>query len=60
MEPLINNAKNLKTVRITAKYQMIVKALQQANFNKTKAAIILNIDRKTLYNIMEQYKMLTI
>ncbi|WP_262890322.1 helix-turn-helix domain-containing protein [Pedobacter ghigonis] len=28
----------------------IITVLKQVNFNKTKAAKILNIDRKTLYN----------
>lgn len=33
----------------------ICKALEQANGNKTKAAILLQIDRKTLYNKLHQY-----
>jgi len=29
--------------------------LQKAKYNKSKAAQMLNIDRKTLYNKMEKY-----
>ena len=35
--------------------QMIIDTLQQVKFNKSKAAKLLNIDRKTLYNKMEKY-----
>ncbi|MEO6230656.1 MAG: sigma-54 dependent transcriptional regulator [Ferruginibacter sp.] len=45
----------LKTVSIDAEYEMIVNALKKANFNKSKAAKLLNVDRKTLYNKMKQY-----
>ena len=45
----------LKTVSIDAEYEMIVDALKKANFNKSKAAKLLNVDRKTLYNKMKQY-----
>ena len=38
-----------------AERRCIVNALQQTNNNKTKAAILLKIDRKTLYNKMKQY-----
>ncbi len=41
---------------IDAEYEMIIEALKQANFNKSKAAKLLNIDRKTLYNKMKQYQ----
>lgn len=36
--------------------QLIVSALKEAGYNKTKAAKLLNITRKTLYNKMEQYQ----
>jgi two-component system response regulator HydG len=43
----------LKTVSNDAEYEMIVAALKKANFNKSKAAKLLNVDRKTLYNKMK-------
>ena len=49
------NKYTLKTVSIDAEYEMILEALKKANFNKSKAAKLLNVDRKTLYNKMKQY-----
>jgi two-component system response regulator HydG len=48
----------LKEVSIDAEYEMIIEALKHTNFNKSKAARFLNIDRKTLYNKMKQYQQL--
>jgi len=48
----------LKAVGIDAEYELIVKVLKQVKFNKSKAAKLLNIDRKTLYNKLEQYQIL--
>jgi two-component system response regulator HydG len=47
---------SLKGASIDAEYEMILKALKKVNFNKSKAAKLLNIDRKTLYNKMKQYQ----
>jgi two-component system response regulator HydG len=60
-EPVMNkqlviNEHSLKGASIDAEYEMIVEALRKANYNKSKAAKILNVDRKTLYNKMKQYK----
>ncbi|QEC51794.1 two-component system response regulator HydG [Anseongella ginsenosidimutans] len=48
-----DNTPNLKNVALEAEYETILKVLKQVNYNKTKAAKILNIDRKTLYNKMK-------
>ncbi|GHB77784.1 sigma-54-dependent transcriptional regulator [Persicitalea jodogahamensis] len=48
---------SLKTVASEAEYDMILQVLRQVNFNKSKAARLLNIDRKTLYNKMKQFDM---
>ncbi|KQS31727.1 sigma-54 dependent transcriptional regulator [Pedobacter sp. Leaf194] len=42
--------KDLKNAAQEAEYDAILRVLKEVNFNKTKAAQILNIDRKTLYN----------
>lgn len=47
---------SLKEASLDAEYEMILEALKKANYNKSKAARILNIDRKTLYNKMKQYQ----
>lgn len=44
---------DLKNAAQEAEYDTILKVLREVNFNKTKAAEILNIDRKTLYNKMK-------
>lgn len=47
------NKRDLKNAAHEAEYETIIKVLKEVNFNKTKAAKILNIDRKTLYNKMK-------
>lgn len=48
-----NYRSDLKNAALEAEYDAILKVLREVNFNKTKAAEILNIDRKTLYNKMK-------
>jgi len=44
---------DLKNAALEAEYETILSVLKEVNFNKTKAAEILKIDRKTLYNKMK-------
>jgi len=46
---------DLKSVASNAEYEMIMRVLQQARFNKSRAAQLLGIDRKTLYNKLKNY-----
>ncbi len=46
----------LEEVSIEAEYNAIVEVLKEVDFNKSKAATILQIDRKTLYNKIRIYK----
>ncbi len=47
---LANNKSDLKNAASQAEYETIMNVLKQVNYNKSKAAEILKIDRKTLYN----------
>lgn len=46
----------LKDAAASAEYEAIMNVLKQVNFNKTKAAEILKIDRKTLYNKIKNFE----
>jgi two-component system response regulator HydG len=46
---------DLKALQEIQEKEMIIKTLQEVRYNKSKAARILNIDRKTLYLKMEKY-----
>lgn len=47
---------DLKDAASKAEYETIMNVLKGVNFNKSKAAKILNIDRKTLYNKIRNYE----
>lgn len=49
---------DLKDAAAKAEYETIMNVLKDVNFNKTKAAEILNIDRKTLYNKIKIFESL--
>jgi two-component system response regulator HydG len=51
----VNHDTDLKAIREVTEKEMIIKTLEEAKFNKSKAARLLNIDRKTLYSKMERY-----
>jgi two-component system response regulator HydG len=46
----------LKSVSGRAERQAIISTLEKTGFNKTKAAELLKIDRKTLYNKLKAYE----
>lgn len=47
---------DLKAIQETHEKEMIEKVLQEVRYNKSKAAKLLNIDRKTLYYKIEKYQ----
>jgi two-component system, NtrC family, response regulator HydG len=47
---------DLKDAASQAEYNTIMNVLKQVKFNKTKAAEVLKIDRKTLYNKIRHYE----
>ncbi len=51
-QPIGTDGVNLKIASSEAEYEVIINALRKVNFNKSKAAELLGIDRKTLYNKM--------
>ncbi|MCZ4243412.1 sigma-54-dependent transcriptional regulator [Pedobacter punctiformis] len=53
---LVEKPKDLKNAAQEAEYDTILNVLKEVNFNKTKAAKILKIDRKTLYNKIKGIK----
>ncbi len=55
-EPVKHNPVDLKDAASHAEYETIMNVLKQVKFNKTKAAEVLKIDRKTLYNKIRSYE----
>ncbi len=54
-EPSVDNGLNLKNAAEVAEMNVVEQALKEANYNKSLAAKILNIDRKTLYNKIKRF-----
>jgi two-component system response regulator HydG len=54
--PVNTSINDLKNASSKAEYETILSVLKKVNFNKTKAAEMLNIDRKTLYNKIKSYE----
>lgn len=52
----VSKERDLKNAAAKAEYETIMSLLKEVNFNKKKAAEILNIDRKTLYNKIRNYE----
>jgi two-component system response regulator HydG len=46
---------DLKSIAIKAEYEHILEALKKTRFSKSRAAKLLGIDRKTLYNKIDAY-----
>ncbi|HLO81260.1 MAG TPA: sigma-54 dependent transcriptional regulator [Chitinophagaceae bacterium] len=55
-KPFGGEGNSLKEASIDLEYELILKTLKEVNFNKSKAARLLNIDRKTLYNKIKLYQ----
>lgn len=50
-----SKSEGLKDTKEKAEQELILSTLEKVRYNKTKAAKLLNIDRKTLYNKLKQY-----
>lgn len=54
---VLDSETDLKVIQRDNERAKIIEALEKSNFNKSKAAKMLNIDRKTLYLKIEKYKL---
>ena len=54
--PIPGRETDLRDAALRAEYETIMSVLQQVNFNKKKAAELLKIDRKTLYNKIKAFQ----
>ena len=52
---IASNTTDLKLIQASTERDKIIDILREVNNNKSKAARLLNIDRKTLYSKMKQY-----
>lgn len=52
---VFNSTLNLRNVSELAEMSVVERALKEANYNKSLAAKVLKIDRKTLYNKIKRY-----
>jgi two-component system response regulator HydG len=57
MQPQVSLGSDLKAIQESNERELIEKTLKEVKYNKTKAAQLLNIDRKTLYNKLEKYNL---
>ncbi|WP_114749290.1 sigma-54-dependent transcriptional regulator [Pleomorphovibrio marinus] len=53
----VSSAIDLKTSFEEQEKQLIIKTLHEVRYNKSKAAKMLNMDRKTLYNKLDKYNL---
>lgn len=58
MQEPVAGSGGLRNVAQQAEYESILEALKKVNYNKTRAARLLDIDRKTLYNKMKAFNLL--
>jgi len=54
-KPNPSPVENLRDMKERAEHDLILSTLEKVRYNKSRAATLLNIDRKTLYNKMKQY-----
>ncbi len=57
--PIMPELNNLKSAAFEAEHKVISETLKKVKYNKSQAARLLNVDRKTLYNKMKLYNIHT-